>query len=90
MRACSGGHIELSILLYKHNPNAIRIRNFFGETCLDLAGRSCNAQLVETLESMDRDENGSTGFFGAKMKMASSPSKKTTNEFAKPTAITLR
>jgi hypothetical protein len=88
MRACAGGHVDLALLLYKQNPRALRIQNFYGETCLDLAGKSTGRQLVEALESMERDEGGSTGFsFGANFK---SPAKKPASEFAKPAAITFR
>ena len=95
MRACAGGHTELSQLLFKQNPKALKMRNFYGETCLDLAGRSQNPQLVETLEALEREEGGSAAAFsGAKMKPVnpdpSAPAKKTTNEFAKPMALTLR
>ena len=86
MRACAGGHTELSELLLKQNPKALRMINFYGETCLDLAGRSPNPQLVETLEALERED----GCFGSKMFNPSSPAKKRTNEFAKPTALTLR
>jgi ankyrin repeat protein len=105
MRACSGGHTDLSVLLYKHNPRALRIRNFYGETCLDLAGRSSNPKLADTLENLEQRtkvvEEGSAGnSFGAKLKLVcgapsttaaptASPAKKI-NEFAKPSALTLR
>ena len=91
MRACAGGHTELSQLLFKQNPKALRMINFYGETCLDLAGRSSNPQLVEKLEALEREDGGSAvGCFGGKMFNPSSPAKKRTNEFAKPTALTLR
>ena len=91
MRACAGGHTELSQLLFKQNPKGLRMINFYGETCLDLAGRSPNPQLVETLEALEREDGGSAaGCFGGKMFNPSSPAKKRTNEFAKPTALTLR
>ncbi len=93
----------MSVLLYKHNPRALRIRNFYGETCLDLAGRSSNPKLAETLENLEQRtkvEDGSAGNnFGAKLKLVcggpsssastASPAKKI-NEFAKPAALTLR
>ena len=81
MRACSGGHIDAAVIMFKQNPSAIRIRNFYGETCLDLAARSSNPRLVETLEMLER-ENDFT-----KMKF---PAKKINEEFARPSAIALR
>ena len=102
----------MSVLLCKQNPQALRIKNFYGETCRDLAGRSPNPKLAETLETLERDdERGASAAnnFAAKTKMglppsstaaasaavaaaavlAASPNKKI-NEFAKPTALTLR
>jgi hypothetical protein len=52
MRACSGGHADVAGILFKQNPASIKIRNFYGETCLDLAARSANPKLAETLEQV--------------------------------------
>ena len=76
MRACSGGHAEVAGILYKPNPAAIRVRNFYGETCFDLAARSSNPRLVETLEMLEKED----------LSKAKSPAKKTSEEFAKPAA----
>ena len=37
MRACLSGHEATSLFLYRWNPTAFGIKNYDGETCLELA-----------------------------------------------------
>ena len=37
MCACFCGHEETAVTLYERNPTSSKIKNFFGQTCLDIA-----------------------------------------------------
>ena len=52
MRACLSGRESTSLFLYRWNPAAFKIKNYDGETCLDLA--SPFESLCVELERLER------------------------------------
>lgn len=55
MRACANGHSDLAVLLYQWNSAAFRIRNFFGDSCLEIAGGTLRREL-EHLERVRMED----------------------------------
>ena len=52
MRACLQGHEETALFLYRWNAAALKVRNYDGETCLDLAAK--HEKLAAELERLEK------------------------------------
>ena len=50
MRACYLEHAETARFLCERDPTALRIKNFTGQTCMDLTSQSLNPLIANLLE----------------------------------------
>lgn len=53
MWACSKGHVETAVMLYKWNHTALNIKNSAAQTALECARSNCYHELVKELEKLE-------------------------------------
>ena len=59
MRSCLYGKRDTAAFLYRWNPTVMKVRNYDGESCLDLAAP--HEALFADLESLERERAAETG-----------------------------
>ena len=53
MRSCFYGKLDTAIFLYRWNPTVMKVRNYDGESCLDLAAP--HEALFAEIESLEKE-----------------------------------